>query len=107
MALNRGRRPRLLLSAALLTFPAVAATAHPASAATEDLSTLNFTPFPTSKLITGASWTTGRSGPPANQFGDILATSSLDGDSLYVLINDGGTNTSQPARWRNSLAKVT
>src|SRR5207248_6312032 len=32
---------------------------------------------------------------------------SLDRDSLYVLINDGGTNTRQPARWRNSLAKVT
>src|SRR5947209_5257924 len=98
---------RLLLSATLLAFPALAVAAPRVSAATDELSSLNFTPFPASKLITGASWTTGRYGPPANQFGDILSTSSLAGDSLYTLINDGGTDTDQPARWRNSFAKVT
>jgi hypothetical protein len=84
-----------------------AATAPPASATPGDLSTVNNTPFPTSSLITGASWTTGRYDPPSNQFGDILSTSSLSRDSMYVLMDDGGTGTSQPARWRNSIARVT
>jgi hypothetical protein len=76
-------------------------------AAAEELSTFNTTPFPTSTLITGATWSTGRYSPPSNQFGDILSTSSSDDDSLFVLINDGGTGTKQPARWRNSFARVT
>lgn len=95
-----------VITAGLFTVaPASAATSQ--SSVTGQLSTINDTPFPASTVIAGASWTTGRYGPPSNQFGDILSTSSLDGDSEYVLINDGGTGTQQPARWRNSLARVT
>ena len=68
-------------AAALATAPAAAASATP-------LSTSNNTPFPTSTLITGATWTSARYFPPSNQFGDILSTSSSTGDSLYVLIDD-------------------
>jgi hypothetical protein len=71
------------------------------------LDTSNNTPLPSSKLITGASWTSARYSPPSNQFGDILSTSSIDGNSLYVLMDDGGTGTSGKELWRNSLAKVT
>ncbi|MBV8991364.1 MAG: DUF4185 domain-containing protein [Solirubrobacterales bacterium] len=87
-------------AAALATAPAAAASATP-------LSTSNNTPFPTSTLITGATWTSARYFPPSNQFGDILSTSSSTGDSLYVLIDDGGTGTSGGALWRNSFAQVT
>ncbi len=76
-------------------------------AATTALNTSNNTPFPTSTLITGASWTSAPSGPPSNQFGDILSTSSVESDSLYVLMDDGGTGTSGGALWRNSFALVT
>jgi hypothetical protein len=91
----------LALGAVALAVPAIA------SAASTELSTSNDTPFPSSTLITGASWTSVPYSPPSNQFGDILSTSSLNADSLYVLIDDGGTGTSGGAMWRNSVAEVT
>jgi hypothetical protein len=108
MAIRLSDARRLIISAASLAVPvALGMAAPPASAAAGQLSRSNDSPLPSSKLITGASWTTNRYDPPSNQFGDILATSSLSSDSLYVLINDGGTGTQQPAMWRNSVAKVT
>ena len=108
MALSLSRVRRFLISTACAAVPAVlGAGAPPASAAAGQLSRVNDTPFPTSTLITDATWTTNRYDPPPNQFGDILSTSSLTGDSMYVLINDGGTGTQKPAMWRNSFAKVT
>ncbi len=77
------------------------------AATTTALNRTNNTPFPTSKVITGASWTSAPYQPPSNQFGDILSTSSGDDDSLYVLMDDGGTDTSNGALWRNSFAQVT
>lgn len=86
-----------------------AALAAPSSAAgaSSPLSNSNNTPFPTSTLIAGASWTSAPYSPPSNQFGDILSTSSVDGNSLYVLMDDGGTDIAGGAMWRNSLAQVT
>ncbi len=108
MAIGHGiRRGQALIPIVLLAVSWLATSAASGSAATGDLSLLDDTPFPPSKVISGATWTTERYDPPSNQFGDILATSSLSADSLYVLINDGGVGTSQPARWRNSLAQVT
>lgn len=78
-----------------------------ASAAGTPLNTSDNTPFPASTVITGASWTSAPYAPPSNQFGDILSTSSLDTNSLYVLMDDGGTGTADGALWRNSFAQVT
>jgi hypothetical protein len=96
-------KPTRLAAAA----PALTETSTPVAPVPGKLETDDNTPFPSSTLVANATWTTARYGPPWNQFGDILATTSFDGDSLYVMINDGGTNTAQPARWRNSVARVT
>jgi hypothetical protein len=77
----------------------------PGSAAA--ITTSNNTPFPTSKAITGASWTSAPYAPPTNQFGDILSTSSTADGGMYVLMDDGGTGTSGGALWRNSFARIT
>jgi hypothetical protein len=68
----------------------------------------NNTPFPTSKTILFAQYTSRRYGPPANQVGDILPTVWADNDQQYVLINDGGTNIPKHGGfWRNSFARIT
>jgi hypothetical protein len=102
---SSGRCPRV---AAVVVAAGLAFIAPRTAAATSrSLKTSNNTPFATSTVITGASWTSARYSPPANQFGDILSTSSVDKGSLYVLMDDGGTGTSGGALWRNSLAEVT
>jgi hypothetical protein len=84
------------------------ATPGGAAAKNKALKTSNTTPFPTSSVIAGASWTSARYSPPTNQFGDILSTSSGgNGAGLYVLMDDGGTDTSGQALWRNSFAQIT
>jgi hypothetical protein len=100
-----GRYRRIVGILALWMLPLAAPAT--ALAPGTSLSRSNNTPFPTSSLITGASWTSARYSPPSNQFGDILSTSSVDGSSLYVLMDDGGTDTSGGALWRNSFARVT
>ena len=68
----------------------------------------NNTPFPTSKLILWATFTSPRYGPPANQVGDILPTVWAQNNQQYVLINDGGTNLPKKGGfWRNSFARIT
>ena len=65
------------------------------------------TPFPASKVILKASFTSGRYGPPPNQTGDILPTVWAANNQQYVLINDGGTNLPKKGGfWRNSFARV-
>ncbi|MBV9338321.1 MAG: hypothetical protein JO262_14670 [Solirubrobacterales bacterium] len=72
------------------------------------LSRANVTPLPSSRLITGASWLTGRYNPPANQWGDILPTVWSNDGSTYVLMDDGGVDVPKPGGfWRQSLAKIT
>ena len=75
--------------------------------AAQALSTTNNTPFFSSRAIASAQWTSRRFDPPANQFGDILSTSSVDSRSLFVLIDDGGTDTGGQALWRNHLDRIT
>lgn len=68
----------------------------------------NNTPFPTSKQILFAQFTTPRYSPPKNQSGDILPTVWADNDQQYVLINDGGTDLPKSGGfWRNSFARIT
>jgi hypothetical protein len=68
----------------------------------------NNTPFPTSKEILFAQFTSPRYGPPSNQSGDILPTVWADNDQQYVLINDGGTDIPNSGGfWRNSFARIT
>jgi hypothetical protein len=66
----------------------------------------NNTPFPSSPLITGASWITHRYGPPRNQSGDILPTIWADDGSQYTMINDGGTDEPAQSLWKQSLAQI-
>lgn len=66
------------------------------------------TPFPASKLIVGARWTSSRLGPPANQQGDILPTVWGDDGLEYTIMDDGGTDIPiRGAFWRQSLARIT
>jgi hypothetical protein len=68
----------------------------------------NNTPFPTSKQILFAQFTSPRYSPPKNQSGDILPTVWADNDQQYVLINDGGTDLPKSGGfWRNSFARIT
>jgi hypothetical protein len=88
----------LIVDLALATAPSIAL----------GLNSSNNTPFPTSKVITGASWSSARHGPPSNQFGDILPTTWADDGNLYVLMDDGGTDApGGGALWRNSFARIT
>jgi hypothetical protein len=66
----------------------------------------NNTPFPTSPLITGASWSSPRYGPPRNQTGDILPTVWADDGDQYTMINDGGTDEPTGELWKQSLAQI-
>jgi hypothetical protein len=71
------------------------------------LSKRNITPFPSSKLIVGAAWTSPRYGPPANQWGDILPTIWADDDDQYTMIDDGGTDVPLAGGiWRQSVARI-
>jgi hypothetical protein len=93
-------RFRLWLMAALM-----GAMIAPCSAGAR-LMRSNNTPFPSSPLITGASWITPRYGPPGNQRGDILPTVwAHDGDQ-YTMIDDGGTDEPAGQLWKQSLAQI-
>jgi hypothetical protein len=72
------------------------------------LSVTNDTPFPSSRLIVGASWSSRLYRPPSNQSGDILPTIWADDGNQYTMIDDGGADL--PASggfWRQSLAMIT
>ncbi len=66
----------------------------------------NNTPFPSSKLITGASWTSPRYGPPRNQSGDILPTVWADDGNQYTIMDDGGTDKPSGELWKQSVAQI-
>jgi hypothetical protein len=64
------------------------------------------TPFPSSPLILGASWTSPRYAA-ANQVGDILPTVWADDGNQYTMIDDGESNGSSGRVWKQSLARIT
>ncbi|MHB8657148.1 MAG: hypothetical protein ACYC91_04215 [Solirubrobacteraceae bacterium] len=85
---------------------AVLALWQPVGAAAE-LSGRDASPFPHSRLIAGAAWTSPRYGPPANQWGDIMPTAWADDGNEYAMVNDGATDVSRPgALWRQSVAEI-
>lgn len=91
----------------MLAFALAGAAAWPGIAAA-GLIRANNTPFPTSKQILFAQFTSRRYGPPSNQWGDILPTVWADDNQQYVLINDGGASVPEPGGiWRNSFARIT
>jgi len=91
---------------ALASGAAVALLAAPAASAS--LSARDITPFPPSKLILGAVWTSPRYGPPANQWGDILPTVWADDGDQYTIMDDGGTDAQiAGGLWRQSIAQIT
>jgi hypothetical protein len=70
--------------------------------------TSNNTPFPSSRVIVGARWTSPRYGPPRNQTGDVLPTIWADDNDEYTMIDDGGTDAPPSgAFWRQSVARIT
>jgi hypothetical protein len=78
------------------------------AAARAALSLHDYTPFPPSKVIVGARWTSPRYGPPSNQIGDILPTVWADDGAQYVMIDDGGTDVPVAGGlWRQSMARIT
>ncbi len=84
-----------------------AASLWGAAGASAYLSTRNITPFPASKLIVGATWTSPRYAPPANQWGDILPTVWADDGNQYTMMDDGGVDVPLAGGiWRQSLAKI-
>jgi hypothetical protein len=100
----RGVFSRLTLGA-LGVIAAVLLSPAPAGAV---LSTQNITPFPSSRLIVGAYWTSPRYGPPRNQSGDILPTIWGDDGDQYTMIDDGGADVPVAGGlWRQSLAQIT
>lgn len=101
---SRARHRRLLLAAAFAAIWTLLSLSPGASLA---LTNINNTPFPSSQVITGARWTSVRRDPPQNQYGDILPNSWADNGDMYVLMDDGGTDTPPRALWRNSFAKIT
>ncbi len=74
----------------------------------QPLSRSNPTPFPVSRSIVGARWTSLRYDPPRNQWGDILPTVWSDDGSTYVMMDDGGVDAPGKGSelWRQSLAKI-
>jgi hypothetical protein len=99
----RGRPPR-----AALVVTALAVTLTAPATARAALSTHNVTPFPHSRLIVGARWTSPRYGPPPNQWGDILPTVWADDGDQYTIMDDGGTDVQLAGGlWRQSLARIT
>src|ERR1700712_2375268 len=92
--------------AVLLGLASVLAMLVPASA--QALTNTNNTPFPSSTVISGGNWESARHGAPSNQFGDILPTPWGDDNSLYTLMDDGGTSVPVTGGlWRNSFAQLT
>jgi hypothetical protein len=71
------------------------------------LLTSDNTPFPHSTSIVGATWTSPRYGPPADQWGDILPTIWADDGLEYTIMDDGGTGTPRGTLWKQSLARIT
>jgi len=67
----------------------------------------NNTPFPSSPLITGASWISPRYAPPRNQSGDILPTVWADDGNQYTIMDDGGTGEPAGELWKQSVAQIT
>jgi len=96
-----------LLRCAVITLAAAAVScAAPSLAAA--MTSSNNTPFPSSTAITAAHWDSARHAPPRNQFGDILPVAWGDDNNLYVLMDDGGTDSPKSgALWRNSFARIT
>jgi hypothetical protein len=91
--------------AAALTWTAMLAAAGAASAS---LTAVNNTPFPSSKLILSARWTSPPYAPPGNQSGDILPTVWADDGNQYTIMDDGGTDVpASKGFWRQSLARIT
>lgn len=71
------------------------------------LSARNISPFPKSKLIVGAWWTSKRFNPPPNQWGDILPTVWGDDGDQYTIIDDGGADVPVVGGlWRQSVARI-
>lgn len=71
------------------------------------LSMRDISPFPASKAIVGATWTSPRFGPPANQWGDILPTVWADDDDQYTMVDDGGADVPLAGgMWRQSVARI-
>ena len=97
---------RLLRYAVTILAAAAICLAVPSMAAA--MISSNDTPFPSNAAITAAHWASARHGPPRNQFGDILPIAWGDDNDLYVLMDDGGTDSPKPgALWRNSFARIT
>jgi hypothetical protein len=95
------------LTLALVALPAAPAASAQSNAPGGQLTSSNNTPFPSSKVIQSASWSTGRYDPPANQTGDILPTVWASDGSTYVMMDDGGVDSQvSGALWRQSLARV-
>lgn len=65
----------------------------------------NNTPFPSSPLLTGASWI-GPRYAPRNQRGDILPTIWADDGDQYTMMDDGGTDEPAGKLWKQSLAQI-
>jgi hypothetical protein len=99
-----------LLSISLAPASTAASTAAQTAARSSPGSALirsDTTPFPPSKRIVAAGWTSSRYDPPANQAGDILPTVWSDDGSTYVLMDDGGVDVPLPnALWRQSFARI-
>lgn len=102
---NSPLRAAVRWARALAALCAIAAAAPSAASA---MTSQDSTPFPRSSVIAGATWSSLRHSPPANQFGDVLPVTWADDGQLYVLIDDGGTDSPKNgALWRNSLARIT
>ena len=93
-----GKHVLVMLGAAVAFAPSAAAR----------LSRHDITPFPPSRAILGAQWTSPRYGPPSNQWGDILPTVWGSDGNQYTIIDDGGTDVPlKGGLWRQSVAEVT
>jgi hypothetical protein len=109
---ERVSRSAVVVIALVLAAPTVALLRHhrkrvrvPSGVA---LSTHDISPVRKSKLIVGASWTSGRYAPPRNQEGDILPTIWADDGHQYTIMDDGGTDVPKAgALWRQSMARIT
>jgi hypothetical protein len=99
--MTRRTSPGAVATALVVLWLLVPASAHAALLRSDD------SPFPVSALITGASWTSPRYAPPANQFGDILPTVWGDDGNQYTMINDGGSDQGANEVWKQSLARIT
>jgi hypothetical protein len=93
-----------LVGGVATTVPASAEVANPPGGT---LSSRNTTPFPSSRYILGAQWTSSRYASPSNQTGDILATAWSVNGGTYMMMDDGGVDVPvSGGLWRQSLAQV-